>query len=227
MNQRRTRLSYGLLDVSAPQLVVYGAGGFAREACWLAEACPEAGVVMAMIDDDPARHASVNGIQVCGLEEARRRFPSARMVVAIGSPQHRAAAVERAAAAGFTFASLIHPRSERSRWIQMGEGTVICAGSILTTNIRIGRQVHINLACTLGHDVVLGDFVTLAPGVNLSGRVRVGDRAYVGTNASIINGEADAPIVIGEDAVIGAAACVTRSVAAGTTVVGVPARPRG
>ena len=220
-------MSYGLLAVTPPQLVVYGAGGFAREVCWLAEACPEAGIVVAMVDDDPAQHgASLNGIAVCGLEEARRRFPSARMTVAIGSPQQRAAAVERAAAAGFTFASLIHPRSERSRWIEMGDGVVICAGSILTTNIRIGQQVHINLTCTIGHDVVLGDFVTLAPGVNISGRVRVGDRAYIGTNACIINGEADAPIVIGADAVIGAAACVTRSVAAGTTVVGVPARPR-
>jgi sugar O-acyltransferase (sialic acid O-acetyltransferase NeuD family) len=149
------------------------------------------------------------------------------MVVAIGSPQHRAAAAARAEAAGFTFASLIHPRSERSRWIEIGEGVVICAGSILTTNIRIGRHVHVNLASTISHDVVLGDFVTLGPGVNIAGRVRVGDRAYVGTNACIINGEADAPIVIGEDAVIGAAACVTRSVPAGTTVVGVPARPRG
>ena len=227
LNPGRERLSYGLLDAKPPQLVVYGAGGHARELCWLAEACPDAGIVVAMVDDDPAQHGTiVNGVRVCGLEEARSRFPSARMIVAIGSPQHRVAAAERAAGAGFGFASLIHPRSERSRWIEMGEGVVICAGSILTTNIRIGRQAHINVGCTINHDVVLGEFVTLAPGVNISGRVRVGDRAFVGANACIINGEADAPIVIGEDAVIGAAACVTRSVAAGETVVGVPARPR-
>jgi sugar O-acyltransferase (sialic acid O-acetyltransferase NeuD family) len=220
-------LSYGLLDVTAPQLVVYGAGGHAREVCWLAEACPEAGVVVAMVDDDPAQHGTiVNGIRVCGLDEARRRFPSARMTVAIGSPRDRADAAARAAAAGFTFASLIHPRSERSRWVEMGEGVVICAGSILTTNIRIGQHVHINLACTISHDVVLGDFVTVAPGAHISGRVHVGDRAYIGTGACIINGESGAPILIGEDAMVGAAACVTRDVAAGTTVVGVPARPR-
>lgn len=221
-------MSYGLLDAKPPELVVYGAGGHAREVCWLAEACPEAGVVVAMIDDDPAQHGSVvNGIPVCGLADARSRFPSARMTVAIGSPRGRSDAVARATAAGFAFASLIHPRVERSRWIELGEGVVICAGSVLTTNIRLGRHAHVNVGCTISHDVVLGDFVTVAPGVNISGRVRVGDRAYIGTNACIVNGEADAPIVIGEDAVVGAAACVTRSVAAGTTVVGVPARPLG
>ena len=221
-------MSYGLLDAKPPELVVYGAGGHAREVCWLAEACPEAGVVVAMIDDDPAQHGSVvNGIPVCGLADARRRFPSARMTVAIGSPRGRSDAVARATAAGFAFASLIHPRVERSRWIELGEGVVICAGSVLTTNIRLGRHAHVNVGCTISHDVVLGDFVTVAPGVNISGRVRVGDRAYIGTNAGIVTGEADAPLVLAEDAVVGAAACVTRSVAAGTTVVGVPARPLG
>lgn len=221
-------MSYGLLDATPPQLVVYGAGGHAREVCWLAESCPEAGVVVAMIDDDPAQHGGVvNGIPVCGLADARRRFPMARMTVAIGSPRHRADAVARAAAAGFGFASLIHPRVERSRWIEIGEGVVVCAGSVLTTNIRIGRHAHVNVGCTISHDVVLGEFVTVAPGAHISGRVRVGDRAYIGTGACIINGEADAPIVVGEDAMVGAAACVTQSVAAGTTVVGVPARPLG
>ena len=220
-------MSYGFLEVRSPQLVVYGAGGFAREVCWLAESCPDAGAVVAFVDDDPSQHgAIINGIPVFGLAEARTRFPSARMAVGIGSPRHRETAVARAASAGFDFETLVHPRVERSRWIELAEGVLICAGNILTTNIRVGRHVHINLSCTVGHDVVIGDYATLAPGVNVSGRVRIGARAYIGTNVSIINGESDAPLVIGDDAVVGAAACVTRDVAPATTVVGVPARAR-
>jgi sugar O-acyltransferase (sialic acid O-acetyltransferase NeuD family) len=220
-------MTHGQLEAASPALVVYGAGGFAREVAWLAESCADSGPVGAMIDDDPARHGSlVNGIPVYGLDQARAAFPSARMTIGIGAPRLREAVAARASAAGFQFVTLIHPRVERSRWIEVGEGVVICVGNILTTNIRIGRHVQINLDCTVGHDVVLGDFVTLAPGVNVSGRVRIGARAYIGTNASIINGDADAPLVIGDDAVVGAAACVTRNVAPGTTVVGVPAKPR-
>jgi sugar O-acyltransferase (sialic acid O-acetyltransferase NeuD family) len=148
-------------------------------------------------------------------------------VVAVGSPETRAQLTQKAQAAGFQIAELIHPRVERSKWIEYGEGSVICAGNILTTNIRIGNHVQMNLDCTIGHDVVLEDFATLAPGVHLSGWVHVKKGAYFGTGAVVINGTFDAPIVIGEGAVVGAGACVTKSVAPGVTVVGVPAKPLG
>ena len=73
--------------------------------------------------------------------------------------------------------------------------------------------------------MIVGDYTTLAPGVHISGRVHLGQRVYVGTGAVIINGTPDNPIVIDDDVTIGAGACVTKSVPAGQTVVGVPARP--
>ena len=107
----------------------------------------------------------------------------------------------------------------------MGRGIVICAGNILTTDITIGAHVQINLGCTIGHDVELHDYATLAPGVHVSGYVTIGRRVYIGTGATIINGSAERRLVIHDDAVVGAGACVTRSVADGLTVVGVPAKP--
>ncbi len=119
----------------------------------------------------------------------------------------------------------MHPRVECSRWVEIGEGAVICAGNILTVNIVLGRHLQINLDCTIGHDVVMGDFTTLAPGVHVSGWVHCGQRVYMGTGAVILNGTEDSPLTIGDDAVVGAGAVVTRSVPPGVTVVGVPARP--
>jgi len=210
-------------------IAIYGAGGFAREVAWLVESCNtdrERYRVACFIDDNEQAHGTIlNGVPVMGLQEAYRRFPEARVVGGIGSPQIRQRVLEKAAMIGFRFETIIHPRVERSSWIEIGVGTVICAGSILTTNITLGQHVQINLDCTIGHDVVMGDYATLAPGAHISGHVHLGQRAYVGTGAVIINGTKDAPIVIGEDVVVGAGACVTQSVSAGLTVVGVPARP--
>lgn len=210
-------------------IVIYGAGGFAREVAWLAEACavplPQY-KVLCFIDDNPAATGKLlNDIPVLSLAEAAARFPGVGLAVGIGAPRTRELLTTKACAAGFTPVTLIHPRVERSHWISYGAGVVICAGNILTTNIQIGNHVQINLDCTIGHDVVMADYATLAPGVHVSGCVQIGRRAYIGTGAVIINGTQEHPIIIGDDAVVGAGACVARSVAVGVTVVGVPAKP--
>jgi sugar O-acyltransferase (sialic acid O-acetyltransferase NeuD family) len=211
------------------QIAVYGAGGFAREVAWLAESCNDSVAryeVVCFIDDNEANCGMMlNDIRVVSLAEAAARFPGAKVVSGVGLPHVRQNVVAKAARAGFAFATLVHPRVERSRWVEIGEGSVICAGNILTTNITLGRHVQINLDCTVGHDVVMGDYTTLAPGVHISGWVHFGTHVYVGTGAVIINGTHDAPLVIGSDAVIGAGSVVTKPVPAGVMVVGVPAKP--
>jgi len=211
------------------QIAIYGGGGFAREVAWLVQSCnqdAERYQIVCFIDDDEAAQGKLlNGIPVMSLETAWKLFPQARVVGGVGTPRTRQVLMEKAAARGFDFETIIHPRVEHSQWIEIGIGTVICAGNILTTNIKIGKHVQVNLDCTIGHDVVMDDFTTLAPGVHISGCVHLGKRVYVGTGAVIINGTQSDPIVIGDDVTIGAGACVTKSVPAGLTVVGVPAKP--
>ena len=71
---------------------------------------------------------------------------------------------------------------------------------------------------------MIGDFVTFAPGVKCNGNVVVEDHAYIGTGAMIKQGLPGQPLVIGRGAVVGMGAVVTKSVPAGATVVGNPAR---
>lgn len=217
------------MTTSMEKVAIFGAGGFGREVAWLAQSLDEAvgGLeVVCFIEDDPALQGqTVNDIPVYDLQSAHRRFPGAKVVAGIGSPRARQSAMEKAAETGFSFATLIGRRVQRSRWTEIGDGTVICAGNILTTNIVLGKHVQINLDCTVGHDVVMDDYVTVAPGVHVSGYVHFGKRVYVGTGAVIINGTQDDPLIIDDDVVVGAGACVTRSIAAGLTVVGVPAKP--
>jgi sugar O-acyltransferase (sialic acid O-acetyltransferase NeuD family) len=210
------------------QIAVYGAGGFGREVVWLAQSCKIEGEdveVVCFIDDASDVCGTIfNDIRVLPLSEAKWKYPDACVVSGIGVPKIRELTMQKALAAGFTFATLIHPRTERSKWIEIGLGTVICAGNILTTNIVLGTHVQINLDCTIGHDVIMDDYATLAPGVHVSGCVQIGKRAYIGTGAVIINGTQDQPIVIGDDVIVGAGACVTKSIPSGQTWGGVPAR---
>ena len=94
---------------------------------------------------------------------------------------------------------------------------------MVTSNARIGRFFHANLYAYVAHDCVVGDFVTFAPGVMCNGRVRIEDNAYIGTGVVIREGAHGKPIVIGEGAVVGMGAVVTKSVPPFSTVIGNPA----
>lgn len=212
------------------QCVIYSAGGFGREVAWLVQDCHKAGRLgapVAFIEDDPTLQGkTVNGLPVLSFEKSRKDFPDTDVICAAGNPLIREKLVRKCEEAGFAFASAIHPSVIKSDEVNCGVGTLVCAGSILTVNITLGRHVHVNLDCTIGHDAVLDDYATLAPGVHVSGWVRIGRGAYIGTGANIINGTHKKPLLIGAGATIGAGACVIGDVPAGATYVGVPARPK-
>lgn len=108
--------------------------------------------------------------------------------------------------------------------IDMGEGAALSPFVSITSNIKIGKCFHANLYSYVEHDCVIGDYVTFAPGVKCNGNIHIEDHAYIGTGAVIKQGTPDKPLVIGKGAVVGMGAVVTKSVPAGVTVVGNPAR---
>lgn len=211
------------------KIAIYGGGGFSREVAWLVQSCNRNQAVYEVacfIDDNPQLQGQVlNQIPVLSFDEVKEKYTYLKVIGAIGNPKIRQIVMEKVANAGFGTETIIHPNVEYSQWVEFGKGTIICAGNILTANIVLGEHVHINLDCTIGHDVIMGDYTTLAPGVHVSGWVHLGKRVYVGTGAVIINGTRDNPLILGDDVIVGAGACVTKSVKPGMTVVGVPAKP--
>lgn len=205
------------------EIVLFGAGGFAREVAWLIteKNVHSPAATACFVGRGEELGTEIHGIAVLSAAEAYKRFPNAQAVCTSGSGVIREAMAEEAAAAGFTnYATLVDPgvRFDHDH-VAIGAGTVICAGTILTSDIRLGKHVQINLDCTVGHDAEMEDYVTLAPGVHISGRVRICRGAYIGTGASVIPG-----VTIGAGATVGAGAVVVRDVPAGETHVGIPAR---
>lgn len=115
--------------------------------------------------------------------------------------------------------SLIHPLSAIGRDVEIGVGTCLAPGSIVTTKVRIGRHCILNVNASVSHDCVVGDFVNINPGAVVAGGVHLGEGSYIGAGATIID-----EVTVGEWTTIGAGAVVIDDIPARVTAVGVPAR---
>jgi sugar O-acyltransferase (sialic acid O-acetyltransferase NeuD family) len=101
--------------------------------------------------------------------------------------------------------------------INIGEGSIICAGTILTTNLKLGKFTQLNLSTTIGHDTELGNFCTTAPGVNISGNCKIGNNVYFGTNSSI-----KPNIKIVDNVIIGLNSGVVKNISESGIYIGTP-----
>jgi sugar O-acyltransferase (sialic acid O-acetyltransferase NeuD family) len=210
-------------------LAIFGASGFAREVAVWAERATWHGCAFRLIGfiDDLNPGGALRERPVMTLAEMATSHRPA-FIVAVGDPALRERLARKAESAGLSAAPpLVHPSVEYDDGhVSLGEGTVVCGGCTLTTDIAVGCHAQINLHCTVGHDVRLDDYATLAPGVHVSGKVVIGRGAYLGTGAVTVDGDYERPLMIGDRAVVGAGAVVTRDVPAAATVVGIPARAR-
>ncbi len=206
-------------------LYVIGAGGFGRETVWLTErinAVSPVWEVKGFIDDDISLHGKeLDGYRVIGGCSSLTQLSEDFWVVcAVGCTKIRKKIIDRIIGIPFLhFATLTDPDAKISRTVSIGEGCIICAGNILTTDISIGKHVIINLDCTIGHDVILKEFVTLYPGVHVSGNVVIGNRTEIGTGTQIIQGKQ-----VGDGAIVGAGTVVVKDIPSYCTVVGNPAK---
>jgi sugar O-acyltransferase (sialic acid O-acetyltransferase NeuD family) len=210
------------------KIKILGLGGFAKEvyACladWLAVHAPgrkvqqQAAFVVKDADWTPGQE--VLGAAV--VPQSSLNPEEDMLLIAVSDCALR----EKIAASipeGFAFFTLVHPTVVMSEWVRLGEGSIVCAGSILTCDIEIGRHAHLNLHTTVGHDCRIGDFFTTAPGVHISGNCSLADRVYIGTNAALKQG-----IRLGPDITIGMGAVVTKNLQEAGVYVGAPAKRMG
>ena len=114
--------------------------------------------------------------------------------------------------------TIIDPDSIIGQDVEIGEGSFIPQGTIITENVRIGKQVHLNIGCSISHDVTIGDFFTMAPGSRIMGGCKVGKLAYMGAQSCIKD-----KISICEEATIGMGAMVVKNITEPGIYIGIPA----
>lgn len=213
---------------ASDEIVVVGAGGFARETIEAIRAQSmlrgDGARLIGVVDSKPsdfnlARLASL-GVQYLGTDEAwLASRPTADFVVGIGDPRIRSRIHQQFSDAGLRPATVIHPSAGLSSNCVIAPGTVICAGVQVSSFVTLGLHSHLNPNVTIGHDVVLDDFVSVNPGAILSGFVNCHSEVLVGAGATVLQG-----LTVGRGSTVGAMACVTRNIPAHRVAVGVPAR---
>jgi sugar O-acyltransferase (sialic acid O-acetyltransferase NeuD family) len=186
---------------------LFGYGGHAREV-----AMQIGGEITFFVDD-----AYVNDIAKPISEFDPLEY---EIMVAIADPQEREKVVSRLPR--FTqFFTFIHPTAIISQNfdVVIGEGSFIGANSIITTNIKIGNHAILNRANHIGHDCIIGDYLSMMPGSVISGDVNIGNNVYLGTNASIRE-----KLSVHSFSVIGMNSCVIKHIEESGVYVGVPAK---
>jgi sugar O-acyltransferase (sialic acid O-acetyltransferase NeuD family) len=209
------------------QVAIFGASGCGRGVLPLARA-QWAGTSepyeLVFVDDNPPA-AVINGHAVLTYQQWMERPATSRHInIAIANSVAREKLVQRCINDHVDFFEVRAANVVQMDDVELGEGAILSPFVTLTSNIRIGCHFHANLYSYVEHDCVIGDFVTFAPGVKCNGNVVIEDHAYIGAGAIIKQGQQGRPIVIGKGATVGMGAVVTKSVPAGATVVGNPAR---
>lgn len=206
-------------------IVIIGAGGFAREVQWLINDINKENKIwniVGFIDkEERNKGLDLNGDKIIGDfgEIKYLGIKDLYYICGIGNPQLKKKLSDYAESMNLKPATLVHPSVIMSDLVSIGEGSIVCASNTMTINITIGKHVILNLDCTVGHDAIIGDYSTILPSVNISGNTNIGNLVSMGTGSFIIQGAS-----IGDNSIIGAGAIVVTDIPKNSTAVGIPAK---
>lgn len=210
------------LPDACTRLLIVGAGGFGREALqWAFEAWPDLPMrSIGFLSDDPRRLDGFRtAASIVGPVKDHRPERGDYYVLGIGVAYVRRAIAESLRDRGAEFVTLVHPRAVVAANAEVGAGSIVCPGAILSDASRLGSCVLVNYHASLGHDASAGDYCVLSPYATLGGNATVAADVFLGLHASVGPGRH-----VGARSKVSANSCVLSDTPADSIVFGVPGR---
>ena len=202
-----------LLGASLNNLIIIGASGHGKV---VADIAVKNGYSEIAFLDDAEGLEECAGFPVIGKLSTANEIEGADFIVAIGDARIRQRIQE---SLDGNVIALIHPNASLSRRVEIGVGSVVMAGAVVTSDAVIGRGSIINTSASVDHDCRIGDFVHISVGCHVAGTVSVGDRALLGICSTVSNN-----LIVCEDCMVGAGSVVIRDISVPGTYVGIPAK---
>lgn len=151
--------------------------------------------------------------------EVFRTIEQMTFCLGLGNPVLRYRMTQQFEQIGGVLVSVISPKADIGTFgTKLMSGCCVLPGTVITTNVSLGRGCLVNPNVTISHDSVLGDFVEVSPGVNITGNCRIGDFSFLGSNCVILP-----KVKVGKNVIVAAGAVVTKDVPDNCMVAGVPA----
>ncbi|MBR0151756.1 MAG: acetyltransferase [Synergistaceae bacterium] len=203
-------------------IVLFGAGGLARETIMTVESLKEFRLLGFVVDEQYYHEGQmVGGYPVLGSGDwLVAHKDDVFCNVAIGFPKARAAIQEKFSGLGVRFATLVHPNARVRDRSVLGEGCLVQINTAVSVDCKLGKGVFLNGgSITIGHDAIIGDYTCIMPGTGISGGCVIGREVMIGGHAYVIPRKR-----VGDRATIAAGSVVFTNVRAGTTVLGNPAK---
>lgn len=205
------------------KIVIWGAGGFGREVAWLIQEINRTDTkyeLVGFLDDNIGlRGKYLNSYPVLGGLGYLSENSNIAIAIAIGDPFVRLNLFKRLEKFDLEYPNLVHPTVLIGNDVSMGIGNIICAGTILTVNVKMGNFCQLNLKTTVGHDCILGDFTTSACSVDFAGGSATDIGVYLGNQSTLLPST-----WVGAFSIVGAGAVVNHDIPPGVIAVGVPAK---
>jgi sugar O-acyltransferase (sialic acid O-acetyltransferase NeuD family) len=214
--------------MTAQDVVIIGAGGHGSEVRSYLCDLINAGRPLRLVGfiDDRLPVGPLLGSEILGglsaLGQIAKKHDTLNYITAFGDNPTRREIVEKLEALRISALrpwTLRHPTAHIGYDVEIGDGTLLAPGVIVTTCVRVGRHCVLNINASVSHDCMIGDFVNINPGATLCGNVAVGDGAFIGAGSTIKE-----KISIGKNTIIGAGSVVLRDLPSDVTAVGVPAK---
>lgn len=205
-------------------LAIYGTGGSGREIYEIVMSEPSlrARWQTAVFIDDISNGHSIYGADVLSFDDLSSKYSvnEAEVIIAVGEPTLRETLFKKADSAGYSFATIVHPRAFVAPSVQLGRGVFIKMQSIVSSGAVLEDNIFVQSNAIIGHDVHVHSHCQISAYAHISGAACLGERCYLGVRASIREKSK-----IGDDVVLAmGAVAMEKNIPSNVLVAGNPAK---